>query len=52
MAAADYALCDQCGSKTFYDAEVDYEVSGFAAQRVLCSRCYEQGYRLAVIAPQ
>ena len=24
MAAADYRLCDVCGRKTFYDAELDY----------------------------
>lgn len=25
MAKADYYLCDVCGCKTFYDADVDYE---------------------------
>ena len=25
MAAADYYGCDLCGSKTFYDAELDYD---------------------------
>ena len=25
MAAADYRLCDICGSKTFYDSELDYD---------------------------
>jgi hypothetical protein len=24
MAAADYWLCDVCGNKTFYDANLDY----------------------------
>lgn len=39
MAAADYALCEVCGGKTFYDAYVDYEVPNFGAQLVLCSTC-------------
>lgn len=25
MAAADYYLCDGCGNKTFYDANLDYD---------------------------
>lgn len=25
MAYADYRLCDVCGGKTFYDAELNYE---------------------------
>jgi hypothetical protein len=25
MAGADYRLCDVCGSKTFYDAQLDYQ---------------------------
>lgn len=25
MAAADYRLCDVCGSKAFYDANLNYE---------------------------
>lgn len=25
MAACDYRLCDKCGSKTFYDANLNYE---------------------------
>lgn len=25
MAAADYRLCDRCGSKVFYDANLNYE---------------------------
>lgn len=25
MAAADYYLCDVCGNKTFYDAELHYD---------------------------
>ena len=25
MAASDYYLCDSCGCKVFYDAEVSYE---------------------------
>lgn len=25
MAAADYKLCDKCGGKAFYDADLSYE---------------------------
>lgn len=25
MAAADYYLCDRCGCKTFYDANLNYD---------------------------
>lgn len=25
MALADYRLCDKCGEKTFYDADLNYE---------------------------
>lgn len=28
MAAADYYLCDVCGAKTFYDANLNYEWCG------------------------
>lgn len=28
MAAADYKLCDVCGTKAFYDASLNYEVPG------------------------
>lgn len=27
MAAADYRLCDVCGGKAFYDADLGYEMS-------------------------
>jgi hypothetical protein len=27
MAYADYRLCDQCGEKAFYDANLNYEIS-------------------------
>lgn len=35
MALADYRLCDVCGSKTFYDARLNYEqtVDGDGALR-------------------
>lgn len=28
MAAADYRLCDVCGGKAFYDANLNYEQGG------------------------
>jgi hypothetical protein len=28
MAASDYRLCDLCGSKAFYDANLNYEIGG------------------------
>lgn len=28
MAAADYYLCDACGGKTFYDANLSYDCHG------------------------
>lgn len=49
MAAADYYGCDLCGSKTFYDAELDYDfptvppyepkLPGVGAMKVICLRC-------------
>ena len=53
MASADYKLCDMCGAKTFYDADIDcphYETS-YAPERhpqykpilvmALCGSCAE-----------
>ena len=37
MAAADYYLCDMCMSKTFYDADVDYEY--VSAIKCICPAC-------------
>lgn len=48
MAASDYRLCDICGRKTFYDAELNYEKPSEAAPHglwnlgdwsVLCLEC-------------
>ena len=33
MALADYRLCDVCGSKTFYDAHLNYGQTGDGALR-------------------
>ena len=51
MAAADYKLCDACGGKTFYDADLHYEDPqspnydplpvGVGAWVVLCKACAE-----------
>ena len=41
MALADYRLCDQCGCKTFYDAEVNYEAADLGDWKVLCKDCAE-----------
>lgn len=37
MALADYRLCDKCGCKVFYDANLD--VSAVGALVVLCQEC-------------
>ena len=47
MAMADYYLCDKCGSKTFYDANLHYEddekrgywLFGAGDIAVLCVNC-------------
>lgn len=47
MALADYYLCDRCGRKTFYDADLPYEydervgdiLPGVGAMLVLCEKC-------------
>lgn len=52
MASADYWLCDWCGCKAFYDANLDYDNSGRTRRgdgrmlpsgagdaRVLCEEC-------------
>jgi hypothetical protein len=53
MAAADYWLCDRCGRKTFYDANLDYNnsdrlrsdgrmlPSGAGDAQVICVQCAE-----------
>ena len=47
MAMADYYLCDVCGRKTFYDAELYYEMDngnnwflhGVGDMKVICEDC-------------
>lgn len=53
MAAADYRLCDVCSRKTFYDAELNYDIApaghplapdyipgpSLGAWKVLCVEC-------------
>jgi hypothetical protein len=50
MAYADYRLCDACGSKTFYDSNLDYQrpnaehpegwwLRGLGDWAVLCTKC-------------
>lgn len=39
MAAADYYHCDLCGGKTFYDADIDWEVQHVGAIKCICERC-------------
>lgn len=51
MAVSDYCPCARCGAKALYDAEVDYDTPAFGTIAVLCRDCFEQGARLAVVAP-
>jgi len=51
MASADYRLCDNCGCKTFYDSDLNYEykdedrnifeINGVGQLKVLCEGCTE-----------
>ncbi len=41
MALADYYLCDECGSKCFYAADLDLDDSYCADIAALCSTCAE-----------
>lgn len=41
MAGADYAYCDVCEQKAFYDSDVDY---GDACVWVLCGKCKDYFY--------
>lgn len=52
MAYADYRLCDVCGGKTFYDANLDYHqpdaehpaewrLPGVGSMKVICKKCAE-----------
>ncbi len=51
MAITDYYLCDVCGDKTFYDAELDYGDTwgsnyqpmprGVGDMKVICKQCTE-----------
>lgn len=46
MAGADYRSCDVCGTKTFYDARLEYDFEEFPLHglrlgqwKVICQRC-------------
>ena len=43
MAMSDYYLCDSCGCKTFYDADLDYQDNGnlprVGEMVVICEDC-------------
>jgi len=43
MAASDYYLCDVCGKKAFYDANLDYNSDGslgyVGEMAVICTEC-------------
>ena len=40
MAFMDYYLCDICGSKTFYDGDVNYDTgNGVGDMKVVCPVC-------------
>lgn len=60
MAAADYHSCDNCGAKTFYDANLDgfydatqgawlYGTEGYTGYRAwaLCTKC-EQTHEIVI----
>lgn len=62
MAMSDYCLCEVCGMKTFYDANINYEPSDkaredggcslerTAAMSAICKDCWAKGYRLKVVS--
>lgn len=57
MAAADYRLCDVCGGKTFYDAELDYSggpwgenLVGLGDWAVICEECAKT-HKCIVVPP-
>lgn len=53
MAMSDYRLCDACGGKAFYDAELDYDMGNLnpetfepklqmvSSMAVVCDKCEE-----------
>lgn len=49
MAYADYRLCDVCGTKTFYDADLQYDFEQYpitglynlGAWSAICRQCSE-----------
>jgi hypothetical protein len=58
MAAADYRLCDVCGRKTFYDANLNYEwddkgemrLDSLGTWSVICEDCAKT-HKTAVVPP-
>ena len=59
MAVADYYLCDVCGSKTFYDSELDWRegtketdwedwLPNVGAMKVICKGCIEKGFSIRI----
>ena len=47
MAGCDYANCDYCGKRAFYDANVDWKEWGenLGLIRIMCKECWEAGKR-------
>ena len=46
MAAADYRLCDRCGSKAFYDSRLNYEFDDGSDDDFEDEKVRETDYRL------
>lgn len=55
MALSDYYLCDICGSKTFYDANINYnddgKITGVGDIQVLCGFCATK-YKVIIVPIQ
>ena len=39
MAYADYYLCDMCGEKCFYDANIDWDCQHLGDMVAICKEC-------------
>lgn len=39
MALCDYMLCDVCGGKAFYDADINWDMARCKSLAVLCREC-------------
>ena len=44
MASGEYYHCDVCGAKTFYDADIDWEVENVGSMKVICDACAQTHY--------